>query len=173
MSRPTWDQTWMEVARRIAKRSLCDRDQVGAVIVPVGNGDGFVASYNGPPAGYPVEGTCSNWCDRAGASRTENCVPLLQRDYSDCPSAHAEQNAITRADFSKIKGGTIYVTSAVCITCAKSVANSGVARVIMRSDPSHTHRSPEASIKFMLASGLHVEVWPSGLRAVPVHVKKG
>ena len=173
MKRPTWDDVWMDMARAIAQRSLCDRDKVGAVIAPKGNGDGFVASYNGPPAGYKVEGTCTSWCERAKARGDRPLKAALRQDYSDCPSAHAEQNAITRADFSKIKNGTIYVTSSVCFTCAKSIANSGISRVVMRVDPDHTHRNSSRSVEFLLASGMHVQVLTAGMRAVPITPKLG
>jgi deoxycytidylate deaminase len=70
--RPTWDQTWMKMARQIAKRSLCDRDQVGAVIASETNR--VVASgYNGPPAKFDHQGkTCLAWCPRSRDMRGIN-----------------------------------------------------------------------------------------------------
>lgn len=64
-SRPTWDEVWLRVAAEVATRSLCVRDQVGAVIVDPGNR--IVATgYNGPPAGFPhMDLTCDRWCSRA------------------------------------------------------------------------------------------------------------
>lgn len=156
-TRPTWDEVWMDMARIIGQRSKCDRDKVGAVIVPVGNAEGFVGSYNGPPYGYPAEGSCLAWCPRAQPGNV-----TIKTDYTDCPSAHAEANAITRADYSKIQGGTIYVTSSVCFTCSKLIANSGIKRVVMQVDQSKTHRNPQMTIDFLLTSGLGVEVWNSG-----------
>jgi dCMP deaminase len=170
-TRPIWDEVWMDMARIVGQRSKCDRDKVGAVIVPIGNGEGFTASYNGPPAEWPAaagEGSCLDWCDRAQPGRT-----LLQNDYSDCPSLHAEQNAITRADFSKIHGGTVYVTSSVCFTCAKLIANSGMKRVVMMVKQDQEHRNPQMTIEFLTTSGLGVEVWQSGYGVKKIRLSYG
>lgn len=145
--RPTWDQTWLSAASAIAFRSLCDRRQVGAVIVTQ---DNRVASfsYNGPPSGMDVEGSCLNWCPRAQAQSSS-------ADYSACPAVHAEANAIIRADFNDIAGGTIYVTSAMCINCAKIIANSGLQRVVHVVATEDAHRHPDEVEKFLQASGLN------------------
>lgn len=51
-------------------------------------------------------------------------------DYSDCPSLHAEANALMFSDRRLREGGTIYVSSGTCGGCAKLVANSGLARAV-------------------------------------------
>jgi deoxycytidylate deaminase len=62
--RPTWDETWMAHAHEIAKRSLCDRDKVGAVIVASDNIP-LISSYNNPPRGFPHnEKTCNQLDDK-------------------------------------------------------------------------------------------------------------
>lgn len=144
--RPTWDQTWLATAGAISFRSLCDRRQVGAVIV---TSDNRVASfsYNGPPKGMQVEGSCINWCPRAKSQSTS-------ADYSSCPAVHAEANAIIRADYKDIAGGTIYVTSAMCINCAKIIANSGLHKVIHVVGPNDEYRHPDDVEKFLQDSGL-------------------
>ena len=64
-NRTSWDETWLALAHGIAKRSLCSRDQVGAVIVSADNTP-LMASYNGPPAGFlHDEKPCTEWCPRA------------------------------------------------------------------------------------------------------------
>jgi deoxycytidylate deaminase len=61
-SRPDWDETWMRVAFEVSHRSLCDGDQVGAVIASPTNRV-VAVGYNNPPAGFGHEGmTCSLWC---------------------------------------------------------------------------------------------------------------
>lgn len=168
-TRPEWDEVWMDQARIVGQMSKCDRDKVGAVIVPPGNGEGFVASYNGPPYGYPDdEGGCSAWCPRGMPGKL-----TYTTDYSDCVSAHAEQNAITRADYSKIQGATIYVSSAVCFTCSKLVANSGIKRVVMMVKSGQEHRNPQMSIDFLTTCGLGVEVWQSGFDVPRVKLSYG
>lgn len=63
--RATWDETWLTLAHGIAKRSLCSRDQVGAVIVSEDNTP-LMASYNGSPSGFPHnDKPCTEWCPRA------------------------------------------------------------------------------------------------------------
>jgi dCMP deaminase len=153
-TRPSWDQTRVEMALAIARRSLCSRDQVGAVIVDAGNkviGEG----YNGPPANFSrthPDAHCHSWCARG----SDGEPPLS--DYSDCPSLHAEANALMMSDRSLRSGGTIYVTSNVCFTCAKLVANSGLARVVVLVRYEHQHRNSASSYEFLRRCGLTVEI---------------
>lgn len=104
-------------------------------------------SYNGPPSGMRVEGSCLNWCPRAQAETSS-------ADYSSCPAVHAEANAIIRADYNDIADGTIYVTSAMCINCAKIIANSGLTRVVHVVSAADAPRHPDQVEKFLQDSGL-------------------
>jgi dCMP deaminase len=148
--RPTWDATWLHVAEAVASRSRCDRAQVGAVVVTE---DNRVAStsYNGPPKGLEVSGSCSNWCPRA-MGQTD-----LSADYSGCESLHAEDNALLRADFTQIQGGTIYVSRAICIICARRIANSGLTCAVHRVIPEDEHRNPEKVESYLRSVG--IQVW--------------
>lgn len=147
--RPTWDQTRIQMARAIAKRSLCVRAQVGAVITDTSNrivGEG----YNNPPAGYKHGAQpCNAWCKRVGS-------PTPSPDYSDCVTLHAEANALLMSDRSLRLGGTIYVTSHVCYRCAVLIANSGLERVVVDTDRADAHRDPLASYRFLVECGLQV-----------------
>jgi dCMP deaminase len=133
--RATWDQTWLAVATVVAQRSWCSRRQVGAVIVTRDNRVASV-SYNGPPRGQHVTTTCDHWCRRA-----------IDRDlqaYDNCDAIHAEANALLRADYTDIAGGTVYVSSAMCVNCAKLVANSGLVRAVHVVDEERdAHRRPD------------------------------
>lgn len=184
-NRSSWDDTWLRVAREVGTRSLCDRDQVGAVIVDPGNR--IVATgYNGPPAGFDrtsrrLTGTtsdrselsCVDWCPRAYAARWPECADAAnvvewarsdshepRSDYSDCPALHAEANALSVCDRSAREGGTVYVTSVVCFTCAKLLANSGLTRVVVGADVTKhvAHRRPARSYEFMRMCGLAVDI---------------
>ena len=137
----------------IAQRSLCVRDQVGAIIVSPTQR--IVAEgYNGPPAGFQHEGlTCDRWCNR---SAWKGATGILQTDYSDCPALHAEANALMVCDRKDREGGTIYTTSHVCMPCAKLIANSGLAAVYVHATQQHDHRNPLASYEFLRACGLEV-----------------
>lgn len=142
----------MTISETIAPRSKCSRAQVGCVIV---SSDQTVlsTSYNGPPPNYPAEGSCDLWCPRA---RGEGG---LGSTYDNCPSAHAEINAIARADHSRIKGATAYVNRASCIGCAKALAGAGIVRLVHVVEAIDAHRNPEATEEFLRKCGVIVERW--------------
>lgn len=118
MSKPSFDEIYMDLAENLAKRSHCVKAQVGAVLTK----DTRIVSlgYNGPPAG------------------THNC----DIDFVDegCPrdskgscslALHAEQNAILYASKNKvsIEGSTLYVTLSPCISCARVIYTMGIKKV--------------------------------------------
>ena len=151
-TRPTDDELFMRVAHQVATRSLCDRDQVGAVIVDTQlriTGTG----RNGPPAGFPHgEETCASWCLRASHG-----TKYAEPDYTDCPSIHAEANALLSSDRSRHEGGTIYITSDPCWSCAKMIANSGLQYVVVMSNPGKAYaRNADVTYSFLESLGVNV-----------------
>lgn len=115
MIRPPIDQTWLDVARVLARRATCPRLAVGAVLVR----DGVVAAHgwNGAPRGAVHCHDLADGCAPAGS---------CQR------SVHAEMNAVcnaARAGQSAL-GATLYTTHAPCIGCANLIIQAGVARVV-------------------------------------------
>lgn len=168
--RPSWDEVWMATADVVAARSLCSRAKVGAVIV---SEDNIVraASYNGPPPGFKHnEKECSFWCRRATADE-------LMPTYEDCWSTHAEMSAIARADRSTLEGATIYVTSAMCMPCAKVIPQTGITHVVHRVEESAAHRSPDRVEDFLDSMGVDITRvidTPESVRAsfVPVDVER-
>lgn len=160
--RPSWHDIRLAMAADIARRSLCVRDQVGAVIVDRHNkviGEG----YNGPPRGFWHGGEpCDNWCQRAKNAKAAmkldgNETRGLDPTYADCPALHAEANALLMADRSLCAGGTIYVTSHVCFSCAKLIANSGLLFVVVSSGD-QIHRKPDAAYDFLRACRIEIRV---------------
>lgn len=147
--RPSWDETWLECAHVMSRRSRCSRAKVGAVIV-ADDQTVVSASYNGPPRNFEAEGPCTNWCPRARGDSEPSPT------YDDCPSAHAEANAIARADFSRMKGATIYVSTSCCKGCAKLLANSGIKRVVFQSEEGRDYRNPQETIDFLRECGIEV-----------------
>jgi dCMP deaminase len=153
----------MNVAMVVAERSLCDRDKVGAVVVDYSNRI-VDTGYNGPPRGFnpmrilgayeiDYEGTsCHNWCHRAIRDNQG-----LDPNYEDCPSLHAEANALMFSDRRHREGGTIYITSGVCGGCAKLIANSGLARVVCDITHAQPHRDSSSWFDFMRNCGLIVD----------------
>lgn len=149
--RPDWDDVWMDLADNIARRSKCTRSQVGAVIVDAEQNVVSV-SYNGPPRGFKADGPCTNWCPR---TKTDDLSPT----YDDCPSAHAEANAIARADYTRMKGATLYASTSCCKGCAKQIANSGIVRVMYRNEQGRDYRNPEATHEFFEQCGIEVDIY--------------
>jgi dCMP deaminase len=158
--RTDWDITWFAVAKVISKRSLCVRDQVGAVITTRENR--IVATgYNGPPSGFQHMGErCDKWCLRSRAASPIAAGKDLDPNYFDCPSLHAEANALSVCDRRSREFGKIYVTSHCCMGCAKLIANSGLTAVYV--DPpttlDTTHRNVETSYEFLESCGIDVYV---------------
>ena len=105
---------YLDIVKRVAQESYCQRLNVGALIVREGNIISF--GYNGTPSGMP------NICE-------ENDVTF---NYV----LHAESNAITKACKSPIstEGSTMYCTHSCCIHCAKLIIQSGIKTFIYIND---------------------------------------
>lgn len=116
--RPDWREYFLDIARAVAKRSDCERDQVGAVVVK----DRRIRAtgYNGAPSGQP--GCLS--CPR----RTSECAPGTP--YDNCVAIHAEANALLYCDREDLIGATLYITRAPCYACEKLIAATGVEHII-------------------------------------------
>lgn len=142
----------MSMADNIARRSLCSRAQVGCVIV-ASDQTVLSASYNGPPPGYEVSGSCTFWCPRGRGDAP------LNNTYDNCPSAHAEANGVARLDRSRVKGATVYVNRSMCLQCAKLVAAAGVTRVVHRVTEDDMHRDPLGVELFLGECGLDTMRW--------------
>jgi dCMP deaminase len=122
MSRPSWDQYFMEITHLVAKRSTCLRRQVGAVIVKDKNI--LATGYNGAPSGV-------SHCLDVGCLREKLSIPSGER-HELCRGLHAEQNAIIQAakHGTGIEGSTLYCTTMPCIICSKMIINAGIRRVV-------------------------------------------
>lgn len=129
-SRPSREETFMEVADVMSKRSTCKRKKVAALIVREGRI--LVTGYNGPPSG----GDC------------------VECDGESCDTAiHAEMNAIAfAAKYGvSIEGCTMYCTMSPCINCAKVIINSGIKTVVFK----EKYRL-SVGIEFLARFGVHV-----------------
>ena len=145
----SWDDAWMDVAFAVSSRSSCTRMRVGAVIVDPHNRI-IATGYNGAPAGLRLK--CADACERA--RKTDQLSPC----YDDCISIHAEANALMFCDRRDREGGTIYVTTSMCYTCAKLVANSGLSRVVLHPQTGDEYRNPSRSMHLLESCGLKVEI---------------
>ena len=112
--RPSWNEYFMNVAHEVARRSTCERAQVGAVIVK--DKRILTTGYNGSPRGLPH-------CTEVGCLMDNgHCVRTL----------HAEQNAIIVAALHGVitEGATIYITHQPCFLCAKMIINAGIIQIV-------------------------------------------
>ncbi len=119
MSKPEFDDIFMQLAVNLASRSHCIKRHVGAVltretrIISIG--------YNGPPAGTH---NCDDEWPEQGCPRDSK---------GGCSLAiHAEQNAILYAakNQANIEGSTLYVTLSPCLACSRIIYTSGIKKVI-------------------------------------------
>ena len=144
MTRPSWDEYFMSLARLAATRSTCLRRHVGAVIVK----DRMLLStgYNDTPRGLRNcgDGGCARCAsDAAAGTGLDTCLCL-----------HAEQNAIIQAAYHgvAIAGGAIYCTHQPCLTCAKMVVNAGLVRIVYAApypDPVAEQLLQDASVELV------------------------
>lgn len=135
--RITRDEMLMEIARIVARRSTCNRAQVGAVVAQ----DGRIVStgYAGAPSGLP------------------HCDPHICNAENPCTrTVHAEAGAISYAARSgiRLEGATLYCTHCPCIDCAKLIINTGIKRVIY----DQAYRKTEG-LELLRTVGIVVEQW--------------
>jgi dCMP deaminase len=105
-----WDGYFMDIARRVAERSTCDRAHVGCVLVR--DNRVLATGYNGSVSGMPH-------CDDVGHDIVNgHCKRTI----------HAEMNAIIQCAIHGVssKGAIVYVTHYPCYDCAKALVNAGV-----------------------------------------------
>ena len=110
MDRPTWHQTWIAVAKEIAKRSCDPQLKVGAIIVSEDNTRMLSVGYNGNYKGGPNERESSD-PGRGGL-------------------IHAEVNALVKCDFNFSKKKHMYITHSPCRECCKLIVNAEISKVI-------------------------------------------
>lgn len=137
MNRPTRQETSMDLAKVMAKRSTCERASVGVVI----SLDGRVLStgYNGAPAGM---NHCGHTCSCATVSHVNRVLrtQVHPSHYPKCefhPDSrcrnivHAEANAVSFAARHGIQlaGADVFTTLAPCLECAKLLINAGIVQV--------------------------------------------
>lgn len=109
MSRPSWDEYFKEIVQVTAKRSPCERLQVGCILVR----DNRIVSqgYNGFLPGCKHQS--------------------IVRDGHEQATVHAEQNAI--ADCAKrgvsCEGCTAYITHYPCIICCRILLAAGIKNI--------------------------------------------
>lgn len=127
MSMPSWDETWMNIAKEFARRSHCKYYKVGAVIIK----DKYLrgAGFNGPPKGI-------EHCNEIGCHKEDSLGNRLPPGSDLCRGSHAEINAIINSDGprSSLSRAIIYCTIRPCLECAKHLINAGIKEIIYLAD---------------------------------------
>ena len=131
MSRPSWNQIWMDFAFTISQRSYDPRFQVGAVVVTSDNSQVLAVGYNGNYAGGPNE--------------VESEVP------GESGMLHAEINALLKMDYNNPKSKKLYLTLSPCRMCAKAIVNAGIDEVLYAEE----YRDC-SGVKILQSSGIKV-----------------
>ena len=143
MSRPDFDEVYMDVVELICRRSTCLRKKVGAVVTI----DNRILShgYNGLPAGFP------NCCDTGECMKSKH----NDEDYKIC--VHAEQNAICQCAKRglALEGATMYVNADICMTCAKLIVSCNFRRVVVKRD----FKNHGEGIDLIKNAGITVDFW--------------
>ena len=125
MTRISWDEYFMEIAKLVAMRSTCLRRHVGAVIVK--NNRILATGYNGSPSG--LQNCCDKgYCLRENSKQGEN--------LGECMAVHSEMNAILQCSKHGIscEDAIIYVTTFPCIHCMKAIINAGITEIVYLED---------------------------------------
>jgi dCMP deaminase len=128
-TRATWAEWGLGLADAVATRADCSRRQVGAVIVTPHNRV-VSTGYNGAPSGHRgclTEGACPR-----GQSSVETLITSYDTGPGMCIALHAEQNALLRASWADMQGGTLYVTCEPCPGCARMIIGTPLSFVVWR-----------------------------------------
>ena len=105
-----WIRMYLDIAMRVAQESHAVRLMVGAVFV---SPDGVMSiGINGLPAGG------DNVCEFRDGDELKTKLTV----------SHAEENLISKLlrEGVSTKGGTVFLTHAPCIQCAKILVGSGI-----------------------------------------------
>ena len=127
MSRPNWDEYFLNIAKAVAERSSCMRNHVGAVIVS--DKDIISSGYNGAPQYQP---NCLEigYCYR----NTHNIKSGTELERCRAVGSHAESNAISLAarNGNSTKNATIYIVGhgSICNQCRAMISNANIKRVV-------------------------------------------
>lgn len=141
-----WQDYYMGFAQHAALKSK-DSTKVGAILVG-SDGEVRLTAYNGPPK---------------GVIDTE---ARRQRPTKYLFASHAEANLIAFAAREGIhtKGCTVYVTHMCCSSCARTLIQAGIAKVVF--GPGATSMPSE---EFQAATQMFSEAW---VQLNPYHPEK-
>ena len=115
MTRPSFEEIYLQVAVRLSERSTCRRLHVGCVITSTDFRYVYGTGYNGNASGL------ANDCD--------SDVP------GSCGCLHGECNAIINCQAPRTAPKVVFCTNLPCKNCAKMLINlGGVERILYKDD---------------------------------------
>jgi len=121
--RLNWDETFMNLALVVSKRSACRYHEIGAVFV-----DKYMRiismGYNGPTEGdvHGIDGDIG--CAKVDGDPETGHI-------RKCRGAHAEINGIINSqDTTRLRGAILYTVSSPCYDCMKAMNNAGIKEIV-------------------------------------------
>lgn len=135
--RPSWDETFMDICRVIAKRSTCLKLQTAAVLVK----DTNIVSigYNGTPSKM-------THCNVHFSDTPTEVFQQIHHDWSVANELHAEMNALLQC-YGDTRNSTMYTIYSPCINCAKCIVAAKIARVVYIHEYKRTFTESELFLK--------------------------
>lgn len=118
MTRPSWDQYFMDLCDLVATRGTCDRKQVGSVLTR--DNRILATGYNGSLPGL-------DHCDKVGHDIVDNhCIRTI----------HSEANVITECARQGIstRDTVLYCNTRPCFNCMKLLIASGIKEIVYRDE---------------------------------------
>ncbi|MGH7737131.1 MAG: deoxycytidylate deaminase [Candidatus Tyrphobacter sp.] len=133
VTRPSWDEYFIRIAREVATRATCPRMAVGCVLVREHRI--LTTGYNGAPRG-------TAHCTEAGC---------IIRDGHCIRATHAEANAVVQGALHGVglQGATAYATHEPCVGCSKLLISAGIVKIAYADpypDPAGRQLLAEAAI---------------------------
>lgn len=148
-SRPSFDETFFEVARAMAERSTCKRAQHGCVITR--DNQILVTGYNGSPPGEPhcTEVGClieSSFWEHEHPAFPGQGLPDFIKPHCK-RTLHAEENAFMQAAKLgiPIEGAVLYITGQPCWDDCKRIIRAGISEIRVMGD--HPFVDPMEAVK--------------------------
>ena len=135
MGRVSKDEYYLQIAKSVAKRSICIENRWGFGAIIVTNDTIVSTGYAGPARGVV------NCNEVGGCSR--NILKLNHNEtYENCPSVHAEENVIVNAarHGSRVLNGVMFTVGvdkndnvrpcSPCPRCKRIIINAGIKQVV-------------------------------------------
>lgn len=122
MSRPNWNEYYLNMLSAIKLRGTCPRRQCAALIVDE-KYNLLSTGYNGAPRGIPhcIDTPCGGEGDTPG-------------DVSNCVAVHSEENAVLQLGVSDSRMKIMYCTNKPCFHCAKIICQTEIVKVVFLYD---------------------------------------